>query len=111
MTQTSLPRKLQQRREALLEKSAQQRKDFAVQAAQARQSLTLADAGLRIMTKIKQHPLLIAGAVAAAIALKPRRLFSIFNKGLIAWRIWQGIRPKDKAGAEASKGQKTGGDN
>ncbi|WP_394780967.1 YqjK family protein [Undibacterium sp.] len=108
MTQTSLPHKLQQRRQALLAKSDQQRKDFAVQAAQARQSLTLADTGLRIISKIKQHPLLVAGAVAAAIALKPRRLFSIFNKGLIAWRIWQGIRPKDRTGAEKSDGRQTG---
>ncbi|MFZ6649056.1 YqjK family protein [Undibacterium sp. TJN25] len=105
MAQSSLPHKLQQRRQALLDKSEQQRNAFAVQAAQARQSLTLADAGLRIVAKLKQHPLLVAGVVAAAVIVKPRRLFSIFNKGLIAWRIWQGLRPQDKAGTDAAPRQ------
>lgn len=93
MPKPSLSGKLQQRRQALLAKSQQQRDTLKLEAVQVRQSLALADIGLRIVDKAKQHPLIVVGLVAAAVVVKPRKLFSTLNKGLLAWRIWQGIRP------------------
>ncbi|HTD05534.1 YqjK family protein [Undibacterium sp.] len=105
MAPPSLSGKLEQRRNALLAKSQQQRDAFQLHAGQARQSLAIADIGLRIVNQVKQHPLIVAGVVAAAVVVKPRKLFSLLNKGLIAWRIWQSFRPgaKPAAGTAADR--------
>ena len=107
MPPPSLNSKLAQRRNALLAKSQQQRDALQLQAGRIRQSLAFADIGLRIGEKIRQHPLIVTGVVAAAFVVKPRKLFSLFNKGMIAWRVWQSIRPKLKAAARKNSGQFT----
>lgn len=107
MASPSLSRRLELRRHALLAKSQQQRETLQLHATQIRQSLSLADAGWRMVSQIKRHPLIVAGVVAAAVVVKPRKLFSLFNKGLFAWRIWQEIRARRKPGADRTGEQFT----
>lgn len=98
MATPTLNHRLAQRRIALLKKSGQQRNALQLQALQARQSLSVVDAGLRIAGHVKRHPLIIAGVVAAAVIVKPKKLFSWLNKGMVVWRVWQGIRPRTTSG-------------
>jgi hypothetical protein len=46
----------------------------------------------RVVEEIRQQPLVVAGAVALLVALRPRRAFGWLMKGWSAWRLVRGAQ-------------------
>jgi hypothetical protein len=77
------------RRELLLVRSAVQRDALALLVDAMRAPLELADQGVRLVRYARAHPGAILLAVAALVALSPRR---VFRWGRRAVTFWQGYR-------------------
>lgn len=64
-----------------------QREELSRAFAPLRAPLTLADKGLHALRYIAQHPVILAGALALAVAVKPKRWLFVLENGWLAWRI------------------------
>lgn len=98
---SSATKKLSERHQILLCKIHAERLLLAQHGQQIRQSLSLLDLGLGLVKKIRPHPALAAGLLAALIALKPKRLLPILKSGLFVWKIWQKFEPLFKVRCES----------
>jgi len=78
---------LAERRAALVCKAAQQRIEFTAACGPYRAPLKLADQGLNAARFITNHPVIIAGVVALAVAVKPKRWYFLLESGWMAWRL------------------------
>jgi YqjK-like protein len=76
-----------ERRAALVSKAAQQRMQLAASFETIRAPLALADQGLNAVKNIANHPFIIAGVVALAVVVKPKRWIFILESGWMAWRL------------------------
>jgi hypothetical protein len=92
-TMSTLSEKLSLRRQTLLAKSQAERLLLGQQVGQIRQTLLLADLGLKIAGKIKQRPVIGLGLIAATIAIKPARMLLMLKTGLTIWQTWQNFAP------------------
>jgi hypothetical protein len=54
--------------------------------------LSKGDAALRGLDWLKQHPLAVGVAVAAAVVIRPRRTWRLVRRGFIVWRGWRIVR-------------------
>lgn len=90
---SSASTKLSDRHQLLLSKIQAERFLLAQHGQQIRQSLAIVDLGVGLVKKIRPHPALAAGVLAALVVLKPRRLFPILKSGLFVWKIWQKFKP------------------
>lgn len=80
---------LAERRERLVARAAEEREALATGLARADQATGWLHAGLSIVDRARRHPLLVAGAAAALVALRPR----ITMKWLLrAWTLWRTLR-------------------
>lgn len=80
--------KLAQRREQLVEQSAQQRGQLAHIANSLRAPLAYADKGLALISFIKKYPVWMAGGSALLLKLlRPKRVGNWLGRGLTAWQI------------------------
>lgn len=78
---------LAERRAALVCKAAQQRIEFTAAFGPYRAPLKLADQGLNAARYIAKHPAILAGVVALAVAVKPKRWYFLMESGWMAWRL------------------------
>lgn len=98
---------LAERRHLLLEKISAQRQELAQLSVPLQQPLAWADSGLRAGRYLHDHPTLLAGGLAAFIALKRSGLLGLAKTG---WRVlylypsilgvaWQDLSPLLRRGA------------
>ena len=85
--------RLQLRRQALIAKSQAERMLVVLHVQQLKQSLTLADVGVKIAKKLVQRPIMGIGIVLASFVITPRRLLPLLKKALSVWQIWQLVAP------------------
>ena len=78
---------LAQRRAELINKAAIQREELAQIFQPLRAPLTFADKGLHALRYIAKHPLIVAGTMALAVAVRPKRWLFVLENGWLAWRI------------------------
>ena len=81
------------KRRQLLAESGAQRAELVRQLRPLAYRLESLDTGLRILTRIRQHPGWIAGAAAGILLLTPRRISSLLRLGASGLRSWQSIAP------------------
>lgn len=77
----------------LLEECRMQREELARQLRPVGYQLESVDSGIRIISRIRQHPEWIAGLGVGVLLLTPRRLSSWFRIGSSAVRTWRSIAP------------------
>ena len=85
------------RRQALLVKIHAQRRLLGLQTEQLSHSFDTVDAAYtylaKLVTIIRQRPLLSASAAALLFIVKPRRLISLSTSAMTAWQIWRRLNP------------------
>ena len=79
------------RRELLLARSAVQRDSLALLAQRWRAPLELADQGIRTVRYAREHPGALLLAVAALVALSPKRAFGWARRAILVWRGYQWV--------------------
>ncbi|HEY0721189.1 MAG TPA: YqjK-like family protein [Gammaproteobacteria bacterium] len=85
--------RLAQRRTLLIEQAAQQRAALSQASEPWRNLLARADQGIAVLRYLKNHPVWLASAGGALLAvLGPGRLWRWFGRGLFAWRMVQRLR-------------------
>ena len=90
---SKISERLQLRRQVLIAKSQAERMLVVLHVQQLKQSLTLADVGVRIAKKLVQRPIMGIGVVLASFVITPRRLLPLLKKALSVWQIWQLVAP------------------
>jgi hypothetical protein len=85
---------LVERRARLVAQAASQRDELAEAAGPVRAVFSVADRGLSLAGHLKQHPLLLAGGVAAVAVLRPAFLLKWLKRGLLAWRVSLALKRK-----------------
>ena len=78
---------LAERRASLVAQMASQRMALTEAFAPLHVPLTIADKGLHAFRYISLHPALMAGAVAIAVAVRPKRWLFVLENGWLAWRL------------------------
>ena len=78
---------LAERRAELVNKIARQREELTLAFAPLRVPLTYADKGLHALRYIAKHPAIVAGAMALAVAVRPKRWLFVLENGWLAWRM------------------------
>jgi hypothetical protein len=81
------------KRRQLIAESGIHRAELARQLRPMVYRLESMDTGLRILSRLRQHPGWIAGAVAGVLLLVPRRLSSLFRLGSAGLRSWRAMAP------------------
>ncbi len=81
------------RREILIACCAGQRTMLAVQGQALQERLVVFDIGLTVFARIKKNPAWITGVVFALVVIKPRRLWSIVQTGLLTWEALRPLAP------------------
>ena len=79
------------RKERLIRRCAAQRAAISGAFRELQVPIAVADRALGVVRFFRAHPLLLAGAVAAIIALRGRTLAGIATRALAAWRVWRGL--------------------
>ncbi len=80
------------RRGALGVRIANQRLELASHAQGMAPLFASGDAALRGVDWLKQHPGAVFAAVAAAVAMRPRRAWRWGARGVFLWRGWNKLR-------------------
>lgn len=78
---------LAERRAALSRQAAYQREELTEAFAPLRMPLGFADKGISAFRYLAHQPVLMAGAVALAIAVRPKRWLYLIEGGLMIWRL------------------------
>ena len=79
------------RKERLIARCAAQRAAIAGAFQELRGPVAIADRAIAVVRFFREHPLLLAGAVAVIAAVRRRTLVGLFARGLAAWRLWREI--------------------
>ena len=77
------------RREHLLAKAAAQREEVALLLEPWRAPLAVADKGVAVAAYVRAHPSIVVVAVAALVAISPKRAFRWARR---AFALWRGYR-------------------
>lgn len=80
------------RKAQLIERARRQREDIAAAAVVLETPAGVLDRGLIALHYVKSHPVFLAGAVAALLALRPRRMVKVATRGFMMWRMWRSAR-------------------
>lgn len=83
---------LVEHRTVLMAQAAVERAQLSAAAEPLRRSLAVADQGLAAARRIARYPLLLAGAVAVAAVLRPRRVAGWLHQGFRIWRTTQAVK-------------------
>jgi len=78
---------LAERRAELVNRIARQREELTQAFTPLRVPFTFADKGLHALRYVAKHPAMVAGAMALAVALRPKRWLFVLENGWLAWRI------------------------
>lgn len=84
---------LAHRRQQLLAESARHRSELQAHGRHFKQHLASIDAGMSVLTRIRQQPLLMAGLAAAVVIFKPQRLLQKVQTGMLVWNGLRGFMP------------------
>jgi hypothetical protein len=84
---------LAKRRQQLLVRSIALRADLELQREQMMASLSAANAGLRVLDRLRKHPEWMAGAAMGLALITPRRLSSFMRLGSAGLRTWRHVMP------------------
>ena len=71
-----------------------QRRRIAAQAQPLAHTLDKVDSLADRILRLREHPALIAAAVAALVIIKPRRLWRWGKRGLALWALGRGLRTR-----------------
>jgi hypothetical protein len=85
--------RLAARRRRLVAQSQALRTELTLQLKPLSQSLATVDSGMRIFTRIRQHPEWIAGALIALVLLRPSRVARGVRGALLGLRTWRRLAP------------------
>lgn len=80
---------LARRKERLIARAAAQRTAIAGTFREWRTPIAVADRALAVARFFRSHPVLLAAAVAAAVALRGRTLVGLAGRSFAAWRVWR----------------------
>lgn len=83
---------LAERRATLVERAATQRTDLSQRLAPWQGALGVVDQGVAAVRYIRNHPELLAAAVAFAVVIRPRRVVSLLQRGWTLWRMVRVVR-------------------
>jgi hypothetical protein len=78
---------LKERRAALVDKAARQREEMADAFEPLSGAFSGADKGIHALQYLAKHPVILAGMVALAVIVKPKRWFVLLESGWMAWRL------------------------
>jgi hypothetical protein len=84
--------RLAERRNQLVAQAAAQRAVLAHDLEPWRARLALADQGIAVISYVRRHPALLAGAALLFTALLPRRVGTWLQRGWVAWQIGRRLR-------------------
>lgn len=76
----------------LVARAAAQRTELAQALSPWRRPLAAVDQGVLIARYIAHHPALLAGAVAFAALMRPRRVFGWLRRGWVVWRMGLAVK-------------------
>jgi hypothetical protein len=79
------------RKERLIARCAAQRVALAGTVQDLKGPIALLDRALAAGRFVRSHPLLLAAAVAAAVALRQRAPVGLAARALAAWRLWRAL--------------------
>jgi hypothetical protein len=85
------PSEIVRRKEQLIARCEAQRGHLADVFRELERPIAVADRALRVVRYLRAHPLLVGGAVAAAVALRRRSTAGLVARALAGWRLWRGI--------------------
>lgn len=77
---------LAERRAMLVSRAAAQRRELAQALVPWRGPLAVVDQGVSALRYLGRHPVLLAGMVACAAVLRPRRVFGWLRGSWVVWR-------------------------
>jgi hypothetical protein len=83
---------LQERRRVLRSLAEEERDALATVLGRADTAGAWLNAGLSMLSRIRRHPVLLAGAVAALVALRPRLSLKWLLRAWSAWRVVRAMR-------------------
>jgi hypothetical protein len=78
-------------REQMRARAAAQRAAIGATFKQWERPLGATDRVLTVVRFVRSHPLLLAAAMAALVALPRGRLVSLVGHGIAGWRLWQSV--------------------
>lgn len=78
---------LAERRAALVNTAAMQRRELTEAFAPLHAPLMIAEKGLHALRYLAQHPVLMAGTMALAVVVRPRRWLFVLESGWLVWRM------------------------
>jgi uncharacterized membrane protein YhfC len=81
------------RREILIQSCAAQRQALTMQGHAVMAKLSAFDMGLTVAERLKKNPAWIAVLVVGLVAIKPRRLLTVLQTGLLAWQAARTLAP------------------
>jgi len=76
------------RKQQLIARCAAQRAAIGGAVRDLERPIAVADRILAVVRFFREHPLVLAGAVAAIVAVRRRTLFGLAARGITAWRLW-----------------------
>lgn len=85
---------LAQRQQALLQRSAALRRQFAQEAQALRAPLGFADRLLAGWRWLRAHPEVPLAAGVVLVVMRPRRAWRLGWRAWSAWRLWQKLQPR-----------------
>ena len=95
---TSAPLELiRQRRELLIMRSELQRLEMAHYAEPWRKPLAVADRGVSLLQRVRQHPATLLAVASVFAYLNRKRPGRMLYLGGVAWRAWQAMARRKSA--------------
>lgn len=79
------------RKGRLIARAEAQRAAIGQSVVQLRGPIEIADRGLAAARFLRAHPVLVAAAVAAVVALRGRGLLSLAGRAFSVWRLWRTV--------------------
>ena len=82
---------IERRKERLIARAQAQRWVIGQSVRQLHGPIAIADRGLAVGRYFRSHPVLIAVAVAALVALRGRGVLALVGRAFSLWRLWRSL--------------------
>src|SRR5258706_3740892 len=79
------------RKERLIARAGSERAVIVASIVQLQGPIGVVDRGLEVARFLREHPLLVATAIAAVAAFGRRSLISLAGSAISVWRIWRSV--------------------
>lgn len=84
---------LAERRQFLIESCSAQRHALTAQGHAVLEKLSAFDIGLTVLERLKKNPAWITVLVVGLVTIKPRRLLTVLQTGLLVWQGFHTLAP------------------